>query len=486
MSDERRAQGGLLQLPEPESFLGGKVTLWSGDCLAVVPDLPENSIDSCICDPPYHLTSIVKRFGAENAAPAKRGKTGAYARASAGFMNQTWDGGDIAFRPETWAAILRALKPGAYLAAFSSTRTFGRMQVACEQAGFVTHPFIAEMFSVDTRARMFLDSLDEGQADAFLALLQSAGIGGMLGYIFGQGFPKAHRVVASGLTELDRATGGWDGWRYGTQSLKPAIEPIYLGQKPFEAGLTGTENVIKWGIGALNIDGARIQVADDDYAKNCSGDRGHADNRSRDMDFAMGCGTASKIGRWPANLILDGGDEVASLFPNTASGSGTVRQESGADKDGNRSSVYGKESRPAGTEMISYGDEGSAARFFWSSKADADDRLGSRHPTVKPVDLVQYLVRLVTPPGGLVLDPFAGTGTTGEAAWREGARAVLIERETEYQADVRRRMALALAGPDERARESVKAKMKGKPPDHGPLFENLKERRRAKPSPKVV
>ncbi len=472
MSDERRAaQAGSLLLPAPEVFLGGNVALWGGDCLAVLAHLPENSTDSCVCDPPYHLTSIVKRFGAANAAPAKRGKTGAYARASAGFMGQQWDGGNIAFRPETWAAVLRVLKPGAYLAAFSSTRTFGRMQIACEQAGFVTHPFIAEMFCADSRAQAFIESLNESQADAFLALLQSAGVGGMLGYIFGQGFPKAHRIIASGLTELDRATGGWDGWRYGTQSLKPAIEPIYLGQKPFETGLTGTENVIKWGVGALNIDGARIQVNDDAYAKNCSGDRGHADNRSRDMDFAMGCGNASEIGRWPANLMLDGSNEVASLFPNSTSGSGTIKRETGADKDGNRGPVYGKESRPAGTEMISYGDEGSASRFFWSSKADADDRLGSRHPTVKSVNLMRYLVRLATPPRGKVLDCFAGTGTTGEAAWREGMQAILVEREAEYQADIRRRMALCLAGPDERARESIKAKMKGKPPDHGPLFE---------------
>src|SRR4029453_524309 len=100
----------------------------------------------------------------------------------------------------------------------------------------------------------------------------------------------------------------------------------------------------------------------------------------------------------------------------------------------------------------------SAARFFYTAKADGDDRLGSKHPTVKPLDLMQYLVRLVTPPRGLVLDPFAGTGTTGEAAWREGFSAVLIEAEAEYQADIRRRMALALAGPDERVRESIKAK----------------------------
>ena len=120
--------------------------------------------------------------------------------------------------------------------------------------------------------------------------------------------------------------------------------------------------------------------------------------------------------------------------------------------------------------MSRFGDSGSAARFFYTAKADSDDRLGSKHPTVKPLDLMQYLVRLVTPRGGLVLDLFAGTGTTGEACIREGMRAVLIEREAEYQADIRRRMRLAMAGPDERTRESVKARNAGKPVDYGPLF----------------
>jgi site-specific DNA-methyltransferase (adenine-specific) len=121
-------------------------------------------------------------------------------------------------------------------------------------------------------------------------------------------------------------------------------------------------------------------------------------------------------------------------------------------------------------KLSGFSDSGSAARFFYTCKADSFDRVGSKHPTVKPLDLMQYLVRLITPRGGTCLDPFAGTGTTGEAAFREGMRAVLIEREAEYCADVRRRMVLALAGPDERARESTKARglVEENP---GPLFE---------------
>jgi site-specific DNA-methyltransferase (adenine-specific) len=414
-----------------EKFLKDRIELHCGDCLAVMPTLAENLFDSACCDPPYHLSSIVKRFGAEGAAFAKVGKTGAYARASAGFMNKTWDGGDIAFRAETWAHVLRVLKPGAYLAAFGGTRTGHRVACAIEDAGFILHPFIA--------------------------------------WLFGQGFPKAHRVTASGLTDLDRATGGWEGWRYGTQSMKPGIEPIYVAQKPFEDGLTGTENVIKWGVGAINIDACRIEI-DPDVDDSRLGGNGDwsSDKMAKNVNEGGYAGVrvgSSEKGRWPANVITDGSEEVVAAFPDAPGQQFYVGPEHG---DRPSRGIYGDfGARPPNEPR---GDSGSAARFFYTAKADADDRLGSKHPTVKPLDLMQYLVRLVTPPNGLVLDPFAGTGTTGEAAWREGTRAVLIEAEAEYQGDIRRRMALALSGLDERARESIKAKTKDKPPDHGPLF----------------
>lgn len=160
-----------------------------------------------------------------------------------------------------------------------------------------------------------------------------------------------------------------------------------------------------------------------------------------------------------------GSDEVVGAFPESKS-AGEYREDT-LKKDIGLNSVFGVgDRRPTAYS----GEQGSAARFFYTSKADADDRLGSKHPTVKPLELMQYLVRLVTPKGGTVLDCFSGTGTTGEAAWREGMNAVLIEREAEYQADIRRRMDLCLSGPDERQRESIKAKMKDKPVDHGPLF----------------
>lgn len=414
-----------------ETFLDGRVTLHCGDCLSVIDSFEENSFDSSVCDPPYHLASIVKRFGKKDSAPVNVGNINesnnlkaAYARQSAGFMGKQWDGGDIAFQVETWRKVLRVLKPGAYIVAFSSSRTFGRMSVAIEDAGFITHP--------------------------------------MIGWIFGQGFPKAHRVTYSGLSDLDRATNGWEGWRYGGQALKPALEPVYVGQKPFSE-INGSANVQRWGTGALNIDGCRIESAAP--VQRAAGNVGF--EAGRDDNYSEGTGRVyGDLGRWPANLMTDGSAQVFDAFPNSDGQQGDI--------SGNEPSVpakgdviYGFRDRvPVGARN----DTGSAARFFWSSKGTADDRLGSKHPTVKPVDLIEELAMLVTPPGGRILDPFAGTGTLGEAAWRRGFRADLIEREPEYQNDIRRRMALCIAGPDERSRESIKAKTKDQPLDHGPLF----------------
>jgi len=384
-----------------ETFLDGRVTLHKGDCLDVLKTLDANSVDSVVCDPPYHLTSIVARFGEEDAAKAK---DGVYKRSSAGFMGKQWDGGDIAFRPDVWRECLRVLKPGGYLLAFASTRGFGRMSVAIEEAGFITHPLIA--------------------------------------WVFGSGFPKATRIKAD----------GFEDFRYGGQALKPAIEPIYMGQKPFEKGLTGTQNIVKWGTGALNIGACRVGT-----------DGGTA--KSGEQKFGWdGSGTGERVGvveinagRWPANLIHDGSEEVLAGFPET--GPSNIGKPRGASAgDGWGMTLTGAE----------YDDSGSAARFFYSAKAGATDRIGSKHPTVKPVDLMAYLVRLVTPPKGIVLDPFSGTGTTGEAAYREGMNAVLIEREPEYQADIAERMRLVLSGLDEKAREIVKRK--GMVADAGPLF----------------
>jgi site-specific DNA-methyltransferase (adenine-specific) len=383
-----------------------RVNLMPGDCLEILSGLDAESFDACVTDPPYHLTSIVKRFGADNAAPVK---AGVYARSSTGFMGKKWDGGDVAFDPETWRAVYRVMKPGAHLLAFGGTRTYHRMACAIEDAGFEVRDAIQ--------------------------------------WLYGSGFPKSHNIG--------------EGW--GT-ALKPACEPIVLARKPLSES-TIAANVLKWGTGAINVDGCRVegvppsvpQPAFNSPTGNVYGFK-TGEGRNGEMSAASG--------RWPANVIHDGSDEVVAGFPETTSGALTRSETARAEVGHN--GIYGRfNGAPDGKHFA--GSEGSAARFFYTAKADSDDRLGSKHPTVKPVDLIQYLVRLVTPKGGLVLDPFAGTGTTGEACIREGMRATLIEREEEYQADIRRRLKLAMAGPDERVRETNKAKNPN--PDLGPLFQ---------------
>jgi site-specific DNA-methyltransferase (adenine-specific) len=419
-----------------ETFLNGCVRLHCGDSRDVLKTLADASIDSIVSDPPYALVSIVKRFGKAGAAPAKGNE--AYQRASAGFMGKQWDTGETAFDPDFWAECLRVLKPGGYVVAFSGTRTYHRMACAIEDAGFEVRD--------------------------------------MVSWLYGSGFPKSHN---QGL-----------GW--GT-ALKPACEPICMARKPLSEK-TVASNVLMHGTGAINVDGCRIGAP----CSRCGGcgrwphvpqaecDRCKGTGNEPPYSYPKGAGgsdpnhmwrgrakgdghvaqSGNSQGRWPANVIHDGSEEVVAAFPESAPAS------SGGLGGIDPGMWAGKKQ----TERGDHNDNGgSAARFFYTAKADAEDRLGSKHPTVKPVDLMQWLCRLVTPKGGTILDPFAGTGTMAEAAFREGFKAILIEREEEYQDDIRRRMALVMAGPDERARESIKAKIKDKPADHGPLFAEAAE-----------
>lgn len=404
------------------------VQIIQGDSREKLLDLATDSIDSVVTDPPYALVSIVKRFGAEGAAPAKGD---VYARASAGFMGKQWDTGETAFDPAFWAEVRRVLKPGGHLIAFGGTRTYHRLACAIEDGGFE--------------------------------------IRDQLAWIFGSGFPKSHDVskgidkAAGAEREVvgeipDRWTGAgavlnfatdraqesvkvrggaatpeaaqWQGW--GT-ALKPAQEPICLARKPLIGTVAG--NVLKHGTGALNIDASRIESGADHAAK-CASVVGLASNRTGDV-YGEWSGARtdshSALGRWPANVIHDGSPEVLAGFPETQASSDRPRN------NGEFKSVAKGRELPHVTG--GHADTGgSAARFFYTPKADKLDRLDSKHPTVKPVDLMAYLIKLVTPPGGTVLDPFAGSGSTGMAAMREGFDAILIEREAEYVADIQRRL----------------------------------------------
>ncbi len=465
------SQGGVgVGMIDPfEPLAEGKVSLHCGDCLDVLKTLDENSIDACVTDPPYHLTSIVKRFGSETAAPAKSsGATGVYKRSSAGFMGKQWDGGDVAFQVEVWAQVYRVLKPGAHLVAFGGTRTYHRMACAIEDAGFEIRDCVMWLYGSGFPKSHDVSKGIDRAAGAEREIVgntaetsgRTVGLGTSGGY---------HGDIVSGhcrdiTAPATPQAAEWQGW--GT-ALKPAVEPIILARNPLSES-TIAANVLKWGTGALNIDGGRVATNGDESGRWGSGrSEGSCWSPGRVNGGAEPEGKKHEAGRWPANVIHDGSDEVVGAFPDVhGAGSAQGKQEKWADQENKE----GWGNIGLGPNGARFGDSGSAARFFYTAKADSDDRLGSKHPTVKPLDLMQYLVRLVTPPRGLVLDPFAGTGTTGEACIREGMRAVLIEREAEYQEDIRRRMKLAMSGPDERSREAIKAKTQGKPVDAGPLF----------------
>ena len=277
--------------------------------------------------------------------------------------------------------------------------------------------------------------------------------------LVGMRFSDADRSIRRASDEA----AAWGGW--GT-ALKPALEPIVFARKPLDG--TVASNVLKHGPGALNIDGCRVRFFGEEDEAESKGKNRHADFGSGARENAVygadprprgANGYYDPPGRWPANVVHDGSTEVLDGFPESEDGVAGARTGVAHITLGG----LGPQDAWGG-----YGGGGSAARFFYSAKADAEDRLGSKHPTVKPIDLMAWLCRLVTPPGGLVLDPFAGTGTTGLAARREGFSAILIEREGQYVADINRRLAWARGEGRLTAQETARAEPKSV--DDLPLF----------------
>jgi site-specific DNA-methyltransferase (adenine-specific) len=363
-------------------FSAKGIDLFWGDCREVLPQLEAESIDAVVTDPPYEL----------------------------GFMGKKWDAQGIAYRVDLWRALLRVLKPGAHLLAFGGTRTYHRQTCAIEDAGFEIR-----------------DSLH---------------------WIYGTGFPKSLNL----------------GEGRGT-ALKPGHEPIVLARKP----LIGTvaANVEKFGTGALNIDACRIVVAEDDPNRRTTPS---VADPARSMFGVSGHSGTLAQGRWPANVLLDE-DAAAELDAQSGDlAAGIARRSRGGGRN-----CHSDVAKPPMPDM-GYGDTGGASRFFYVAKPsraerdigcedlparsggeaterqDGSDGLESpragagrnggarnHHPTVKPVELMQHLVRLVTPPRGVVLDPFMGSGSTAFAAWLENLDFVGVEREAEYLEIARRR-----------------------------------------------
>lgn len=351
-------------------------TVFNVDCIEGMRWFPDNTFDSIVTDPPYEL----------------------------GFMGKAWDSTGIANNVEMWREALRVLKPGGHLLAFSGTRTYHRMTCAIEDAGFE--------------------------------------IRDQIGWIYGSGFPKSRNL-----------DGYWQGW--GT-ALKPAQEPICVARKPLVAK-TVASNVLQFGTGALNIDSCRID-AERPTGWSGGGSKLYEGGLSRDG------GEARPVdGRWPANIIHDGSDEVLEAFAKFGENKGQAAKLSTRNCDKTRN-TYGVFAGTVDATFAPHDPLGSAARFFYCAKASRADRdagcaalekkplywssgdanpgsfqstgtdksARNNHPTVKPTALMRYLVRLVTPPGGSVFDPFTGSGSTGRAAALEGFAFIGFELDPAY------------------------------------------------------
>lgn len=323
------------------------------------------------------------------------------------------------------------LPPGGHLLAFGGTRTYHRMACAIEDAGFEIRDTIAWLYGSGFPKSLNVSKAIDKAAGAEREVISAAApvkrmIPGADQHKQGWEKNNGRVYVPTETAPATDAARQWDGW--GT-ALKPALEPIVLARKPLDG--TVAANIQAHGTGALNIDGCRVAsepLPVHEPTGRCGAVYGAGLEGSRRTGD-------TRIGRWPANVVHDGSDEVVAAFPQQTSG-GTPPSRP-PRKTRHTYGAFAGQENPNGIGSTA----GSAARFFYSAKADADDRLGSKHPTVKPVDLMRWLVRLVTPPGGTVLDPFAGSGTTGMACMAEGFDCILVEREAEYVADIRRRIA---------------------------------------------
>jgi DNA modification methylase len=425
---------------EPAFVVGG-ARVFHGDCREVLKTLPDNSVDSIVTDPPYEL----------------------------GFMGKKWDNSGIAYDVSVWGECLRVLKPGGHILAFGGSRTWHRLAVAVEDAGFEIRDNIAWIYGSG-----FPKSLDVSKAiDKSAGTLKVIGKGKAGKTALGQssGYNHTNNPHEFDITEPNSPEAKtWEGW--GT-ALKPAHEPIVVGRKPLMG--TVAENVLAWGVGGLNIDGSRI--AHQSEADRASATPQGKVTSNRSAGAAPDVETAGRVdverpdtskGRWPANVIFD--EVTAGLLDEQSGVSVSKSAERGLRVSSQAGGLAGESPNyKAGTDGVrGHNDTGGASRFFYVAKASKRDRNegleeleavrsaamngnltdGQRkggdgsdintpvrqnfHPTVKPTALMRYLIKLVTPPGGTVLDPFTGSGSTGKAALLDGFQFVGVELTEEY------------------------------------------------------
>lgn len=300
-------------------------------------------------------------------------------------MKKKWDY-DVP-KQEIWEECLRVLKPGGYLLAFAGTRTQHRMAVRIEDAGFEIRDMIAWVYGSG-----FPKSLNVGKAvDKVLGNERE-----VTGIVKRTGKENGTYGAMTGNNTETKGSSEWEGW--GT-ALKPAFEPITVARKPIEG--TVADNCLKWGVGGINIDGCRVgtDILENAY---CAKKQGYmSDEHGASGGAFSKDGVNTVQGRFPSNFIHDGSEEVLDKFPHSKSGA--MKKPYTYTNNG-----YSLGKPTGETKQIHEASEGSASRFFYCAKASPSERNGSHHPTIKPIALMRYLVRLVTPPDGIVLDPFAG------------------------------------------------------------------------------
>ena len=378
-----------------EKEIIGDATIYHGDCMEVLESL--ENIDSCVTDPPYGLS----------------------------FMGKSWDY-DVP-QKELWEKVYQSIKQGGHLLSFFGSRTYHRGVIPIEDAGFEIRDQLMWLYgSGFPKSHNIGKAVDKLQGNKREVLGKKVRGDVQKAKETGTTFAKADAnknnkdIFGYGTEILTKGNSEWEGW--GT-ALKPAHEPIVMARKPFKG--TVAENVLEHGTGGINIDGCR--VCTDDNLSGGSGRIGGFAGKTQGGELSDYKVSGNEQGRFPANVMHDGSDGVQDVFPQT---------KSGAVKpyiNKNTNSYGGNFSRKKFRDYYKEADEGTAARYFYCAKASKKDRDdGNNHPTVKPTELMRYLCRLVTPKGGVVLDPFMGSGSTGKGALLEGFRFIGIEMEREY------------------------------------------------------